>query len=440
MGVLAEAASVGIGSGLTLGEDAVDAPGGRSISTTFAHRRHSVARRLLVLIVLVIGLCLFLPTGAAMASPPANDSFENALTLQEGQLAVSAENVEATKEVGEPNHRGDPGGASVWFKWTAPRSGGVFLQACGEGNKFVVAAYTGDAVNSLIEAPPIEAWGNCQYAFFATAGTTYRIAVDGKYDSVSGEPATGDPDLWLQMVPPNDDFEKAADLGSWKEFVAFGWGSIGATKQPGEPEHGGNRGGSSVWFTWTAPFSGSVQVNVCSATFHALVGAYLGSALPNLTTLASGDNAQSPSCPSAEEGHSGQIAFNIDAGTVYRLAVDGYEGQSGKFAIGMVASTERLKPPAVISGSSVPDTRIARRHIRRRRGVARFWLASSEKSASFQCRLDGAPFVQCGPVVRLKKLKPGHHQFQARAVNAMGVVDPAPAVFSFTVRRLKASR
>jgi hypothetical protein len=142
----------------------------------------------------------------------------------------------------------------------------------------------------------------------------------------------------------------------------------------------------------------------------------------------------------AAEGLPGEIAFNIDAGTVYRVAVDGYEGKSGKFDIEMVASTERLKPPAVTSSSLVPGTRIVRRHIRRRRGFARFRLASSEEGSSFQCKLDEAPFAPCGSAVRFKKLKSGRHRFQARTVDASGVVDPTPAVFSFKVRRSKASR
>lgn len=413
--------------------------GKRSLEAAISGSRQLSLRALMISVLAAGGPFLFLPA-AGIAAPPENDSFANALPLQASQLTASANNVEATKEAGEPNHRGDPGGASVWFKWTAPRSGGVFLQACGAGNEFLVAAYTGTTVNSLTAVPPIEAWGNCQYEFFGTAGTTYHIAVDGKYDPVSGEPATGDPGIWLQMVPPNDDFEMARDLGGWSKFTSFGWGSVGATKQPGEPNHAGNRGGSSVWFTWTAPMSGSVQLNVCSATFHTLVAAYLGSSLSNLIPVASSDNAQSPNCLSVAEGQPGELAFNINAGTVYRIAVDGYEGQSGKFDVEMVASAERLKPPLVASASPVPDTRIAHRHIRRRHGFASFWLASGEEGSSFQCKLDGAPFAPCGQVVRFRKLKPGLHQFQARTVDASGAIDPTPAAFSFRVRRPKSPR
>jgi hypothetical protein len=197
--------------------------------------RQSTRRALLAFVFMVAWLCLFLPTGPAIASPPANDDFENAVTLQEGQLTVLADTVEATKQTGEPNHRGDPGGASVWFKWTAPRSGGVFLQACDAGNKFLVAAYTGDAVNSLVEAPPIEAWRSCQYTFFAIAGTTYRIAVDGKYDPVSGEPATGNPGLWLQMVPPNDDSRRPRISGAGANLRRLAGAQSGRPSNSGSP-------------------------------------------------------------------------------------------------------------------------------------------------------------------------------------------------------------
>jgi hypothetical protein len=170
------------------------------------------------------------------------------------------------------------------------------------------------------------------------------------------------------------------------------------------------------------------------------VAVYLGSSLSDLTPVASSDNAQSPNCLSVEEGQPGELAFNIDAGMVYRIAVDGYEGQSGRFDFEMVASTERLKPPSVASVLPVPETRIAHRHIRRRYGFASFWLASGEEGSSFQCKLDAAPFAPCGQVVRFRKLKSGRHQFLARTVDASGVIDPTPAAFSFKVRRPKSSR
>ena len=59
-----------------------------------------------------------------MGSPPSNDDLINAEVI-DGRLGWTyGENTEATKEPGEPNHAGNPGGASVWYSSTAPRPAG----------------------------------------------------------------------------------------------------------------------------------------------------------------------------------------------------------------------------------------------------------------------------------------------------------------------------
>jgi hypothetical protein len=52
----------------------------------------------------------------------------------------------------------------------------------------------------------------------------------------------------------NDNFLAAQQLsGSAGSLAAT---NAGATKETGEPNHADDRGGRSVWYTWTAPFSG----------------------------------------------------------------------------------------------------------------------------------------------------------------------------------------
>ncbi len=55
----------------------------------------------------------------AFAAPPANDNFANAEVVNGIQVHITRTNVEATKEANEANHANNPGGKSVWFKWTA---------------------------------------------------------------------------------------------------------------------------------------------------------------------------------------------------------------------------------------------------------------------------------------------------------------------------------
>jgi hypothetical protein len=363
-------------------------------------------------------------------SPPANDDFENARPLDGTSSSVEAENWAATKQPGEPEHRADPGGASVWFEWTAPRAGGVFLQACAGPQETLVAAYTGGSVDSLTPVAPLESNPDCDLSFGAVAGVTYEIAIDGKLGQATGTASMGQEKLSLSMFPGNDDFEHPAILDAGPRALYIGYRTIGATKQPGEPDHAGDPGGASVWFSWTAPATGSVRISACEASFPVLVAAYTGSTLSTLVPVKGTTTPLAELCaPSSGRA----IAFNTDAGVTYRIAIDGSGGATGFFDLGVEFSNDRIAEGLL--DLIAPNTRLRWKSLRRRGGVAIFRLGSTETGSSFACKLDSRPFGKCGPVVRYRGLKPGRHVFEARAIDATGNVDPKPLIVHFRIPR-----
>ena len=104
--------------------------------------------------------------------------------LAGGAGALQASSVGATKQGGEPNHAGDPGGKSVWWKWVAPQTGPVAIDTHGSGFDTLLAVYTGTAVNALTLVASNADDGSAGHAsavvFTAQAGTEYQIAVDGR--------------------------------------------------------------------------------------------------------------------------------------------------------------------------------------------------------------------------------------------------------------------
>ena len=107
--------------------------------------------------------------------PPANDNFANAEVLAPGFIERS--NDAATKEPGEPNHVGEQGGASVWFRWQAPANGSANLYIFPNFDG-LLAVYTGTTLSAL--TPVASSRGSNARVFFSiTAGTVYQIAVDG---------------------------------------------------------------------------------------------------------------------------------------------------------------------------------------------------------------------------------------------------------------------
>jgi hypothetical protein len=129
---------------------------------------------------------------------PANDNFANAQDISGDSGNITGSNVGATKEPCEPNHHNIPGGASVWYRWTAPIGGNATFDTFGSNFDTVLAVYTGDNLCSLtyIASSDDDPLGGLQsrVSFNAVAGTTYHIAVDGfgGFSSSGVERAFGD--------------------------------------------------------------------------------------------------------------------------------------------------------------------------------------------------------------------------------------------------------
>ncbi len=119
---------------------------------------------------------------------PANDNFANATILTGSVASANGSNLATSRQTGEPAHASNRASHSVWFRWTAPSSGLVFLSTIGSSFDTVLAVYTGSTLASL---QPVssddDSGGNSTslVGFNATTGTVYSFAVDG-YSGVTG--------------------------------------------------------------------------------------------------------------------------------------------------------------------------------------------------------------------------------------------------------------
>ena len=132
----------------------------------------------------------------------------------------------------------------------------------------------------------------------------------------AGAPSASPP---FPTPPSNDDFEDAQDLGAGPDAAADGSNFV-ANKQLGEPKHAANDGGASVWYRWTAPYSGRYSINPCFESlevprlYHGVAAVYTGSSVASLTQVASTEFYCWP----------GELSFNAEAEVTYRIAIDGY--------------------------------------------------------------------------------------------------------------------
>ena len=129
---------------------------------------------------------LLLGTLPALAVP-LNDTFANRISLGGGPVAeASGDNTGATLQSNE-NDLDSIGGASVWWKWTAPETAWVSVDTQGSGIDTVLAVLAdGPALKDTYvvgyndeTGDPAGNGGSSRVIFAAVAGTEYHIAVHG---------------------------------------------------------------------------------------------------------------------------------------------------------------------------------------------------------------------------------------------------------------------
>lgn len=116
-----------------------------------------------------------------------------------------------------------------------------------------------------------------------------------------------------------DDFAKALLIGGLEGVVEGS--NAGASRERGEPRHAGNIGGSSVWFEWTAPVSGTVEFNTGGSGFDTLLAVYTGTRVDRLRRVA--QNSNHGTLPTS------LLTFRARAGVRYQIAVDGFNAGQG---------------------------------------------------------------------------------------------------------------
>jgi hypothetical protein len=292
----------------------------------------------------IAGLVLISLSSAFAA--PANDHFINPILLSGTNLTVSGSNEGATKEVGEPNHAA-PGGRSVWWEWTSPGVGTVIIRTAGSSFDTLLAVYTGGAVaelsDSLIASNDDAGRSETSLVVFNTeAGVRYRIVVDGfNGDSGSIRMTLAYSAPPLPRPPVNDSFAQRVPLEG-PNLTATG-ASYFATKEPGEPDHAYERGGASLWWSWTPPVSGRVVIDTAGSDFDTLLAVYEGSVLTNLVPVARNDDVSTNQVTSA-------LTCPVTAGTVYAIAVDGFNGEPGVVQLNLAMDVVWFSQPRLASG------------------------------------------------------------------------------------------
>ena len=363
--------------------------------------------------IVALGGSVSSPGDFLILNPPANDLFGAAQPIAGNSGSVSANNVDAGVEPGEPNHAGQLGGRSIWYRWVAPTNGAWVFDTRGSTVDTLLAVYTGSSVSNLTLVATNDDSGaeiTSSVAFNAIAGQEYLIAVDAvggdigtmtlNWSFLGGAPAitdfspamggqfsqvfirglnlsnvtavffggmtsasfTNDSPMLVRAkvplggtnglitmvcangsavsagsftvtdAPPNDNTGSARILSG--SFNILSANNENASKEAGEPNHGGNVGGKSLWFTWIAPSNGVWVFDTAGSAFDTLLGIYSTNSSGNLTNVVGNDDVSGFAFSSA--------TLSAVSGRKYWIAVDGCNGASGDLVLRFQPSLDPL--------------------------------------------------------------------------------------------------
>ena len=143
--------------------------------------------------------------------------------------------------------------------------------------------------------------------------------------------------------PANDNFAAAAELSG--AAGNFSGTSLHATREAGEPGmQAGYTGDKSVWFNWTAPVTGTATFDTSGSAYNTTLGVYRGASVNVLLSDGQSNDA------SGLTGGASRVTLNVTAGTLYRVNVDGWNGEYGNYNLNWTSSGATPTPtptPAV---------------------------------------------------------------------------------------------
>ena len=133
-----------------------------------------------------------------------------------------------------------------------------------------------------------------------------------------------------------------------------------------------------------------------------------------------------------------QISYTpSQVGSATHTITASYQGDGSRLKSEGSAQVKVLARP---TPTRMPNTTLQgkpRRKTAQRRAV--FHFVSDQPGSTFQCKLDRKAFKACHSPFKAK-VEPGRHSFSVRAISPQGVADPTPAVFHWTVGRVRKRR
>lgn len=247
---------------------------------------------------------------------------------------------------GEETSTCDPGVKSpaVWFEYEAASSGTLQLNTCGSAIDTVLSIFDASgqielACNDDCPGAPCAGPASC-LSYAVKKGTTYAVRVAGKGG------ATGDFTLTtvLPQNPPNDFCSEPTVISAGPVHGTTDY----ATSEGQAGSCGGIETKPDVWYSWTAPYNGTVSLDTCESELDTIIAVYAGECA-SLTEIACNDDCAGGACTTSESC----LTFAVTQGTTYLIRVAAKTG-TGAFELNLNANLEVPANSIIATVSGVP--------------------------------------------------------------------------------------
>ena len=140
--------------------------------------------------------------------------------------------------------------------------------------------------------------------------------------------------------PVNDNFADAIQIPGPGTYNGT---NVGATAEPGEPQHASRTGNrNSVWWYFTPTGTDRVTIDTDGSNFDTVLAVYTGSAVNALTLIAENDDALGI-------GLRSRVQFDPQPGTTYRIAVAGHGVSTGSIVLNVAGGGAGAAAPTTTS-------------------------------------------------------------------------------------------
>lgn len=151
----------------------------------------------------------------------------------------------------------------------------------------------------------------------------------------------------LAAPPANDNFANATVIPASPPATVTG-NNIDATFESGEPDHSPSEaaGGKSAWWSWTPSATGAVTIDtggsesiVDTDGLDTQLAVYTGNSVDSLSLVVNNEDS------TKFTGGRSEVSFNAVSGTVYHIAVDGWNGDMGNINLNFLSGGTTNPPP-----------------------------------------------------------------------------------------------